>query len=470
MSDRDLSCFSAGPSAASFSLPEEILCALKRLADAGHRALLAGGCVRDLLLGALPDAWDIVTDARPEETKAVFAGEAGTGSGKTPGGIVLNVIPLCAETRDAGARQPSSDVFTRSLEENLRRRHFTVDALAWAPGSPVTDPFDGLEDLKNGLIRTVDDPETLFGKDASAMLRALRLASSLGFAMDAATDAALHQMKSGIASLDGERIFKELTGFLMGKDLLRAGLDYADLLFCAIPELAPMKGCPQECIYHSWDVWEHSLRTASLCPPDPLVRWAGLLHDIGKPSCRTRDENGNDHFFGHPAKGTGIADRVCAALKMSGEWRREIHMLVLHHDERYSTEDMHVVLSQIGPDSARRLIRLHMADQGAHAPMIARRAGRGQELLDEIDRLESSGACWRTDHLAVDARDMQALGYAGPAVEEILNYLLQAVIRFHVPNDHDLLLQAAKAHLESTVTAFISGPDRAQPDKNNPPA
>ena len=455
MSDQELFCLSADPSGAPPALPEEVLHALKRLAEAGHQALLAGGCVRDLLMGGDPESWDAVTSATPEEIKALFPGEKPEESGEAPGTVtltrrsaVLRIACLCA-----GARKED---FTGLLEAFLRRRAFTVDAMAWAPGGPVTDPFGGLEDLKNGLIRTVGDPETRFGEDPLLPLRALRLASGLAFVPEAAAAAALQQHKDGIARLDGARIFEEMTGILMGKDLLRVGLEYAGLLFAAVPELAPMKGCPQECIYHSWDVWEHSLRTAALCPPDPLVRWAGLLHDVGKPSCRTRDQNGNDHFFGHPAKGAVIADRVCAALKMSGEWRREIHMLVLRHDEPFFPGDIQILLSQIGPDSARKLILLHMADQGAHAPMIAQRAHRGEELLDEIDRLEHSDACWRLDQLSVNERDMETLGFSGPAVKEILNYLLQAVIRFHVPNDHDLLLQAAKAHLESAVTAFIS--------------
>ena len=461
---------------ADFPLPQPVRHALFSLQDAGFKACLVGGCIRDLLLNGQPLDWDIATDATPDEMKAVFGQERLHGSCESLGSMILSeddtemeITTFRREGDYADARHPSHVTFTKNLEEDLKRRDFTVNALAWSPGAPVTDLFGGLQDLKNGLIRTVGDPAVRFEEDALRLLRALRFSSRLGFEIEKATADALHAKKAGIALLSRERAFHEITGILLGKDLLKVGLDFADLLFEALPELEPMKGCPQECIYHSWDVWEHSLRTAALCPPEPLLRWAGLLHDIGKPACRTRDENGTDHFYGHPVKGAALADKLCLSLGMNAEWRKEIHMLVLRHDETFSPEDMLVLLSQIGPESARGLIRLHMADQGAHAPFIARQADRGMELLGEIDRLESSGACWRLDQLAVNGRDMQAIGLSGPAVGETLNHLLQAVIRFHVPNDHDLLLQAAKAHFESTVTAFISKPAKETGRKESSP-
>ncbi len=438
--------------------PEQVRYAMARLGGAGFRCAAVGGCVRDALLGKEPHDYDLASSALPEEMKRVFAGDDLRETGPSLGGVTLvrdgmqiQITTFRTDGEYLDARHPAGVVFTRDLEEDLARRNFTVNAMAWDSENGLTDPFCGRKDLEDRLIRCVGEPGRRFEEDALRMLRALRFAARFGFALEEGTAAALAEKKSRVRLLSRERVFEEITGILTAPAFLDAALAWGDVIPEAIPELLPMKGCPQECIFHSYDVWEHSLRTVDLCPEDPVVRWAGLLHDCGKPATHTRDEGGVDHFFGHAAAGAALADRICASLNMPARWRSRIHMLVLRHDESFSVADMLPLVSRIGPDNARDLCLLHMADQGAHSPMIARRAGWTNALLDEIDRILRDGDCWNLDQLAVSGRDMLALGITGPEVGETLEYLLEAVVRFHVPNDRDLLMQTAKAHHESTA-------------------
>ncbi len=448
-------------------LPDAVRYAMDRLRGAGYRCAAVGGCVRDALLGTEPNDYDLATSALPGEMLRVFSGDTVRETGVQHGTVTLEkdgtAIQITTFRTDGDyldGRHPDAVRFTRDLSEDLRRRDFTVNAMAWDPDGGLVDLFGGREDLENGLIRCVGSAEERFEEDALRLLRAVRFAARLGFRMEEETGRALEKQKERVRLLSRERILEEVTGILTAPGFLDAALAYGDILAEAIPELKPMKGCPQECIYHSWDVWEHSLRTVALCPDDPVLRWAALLHDCGKPESHTRDGDGVDHFYGHAAKGAVLADRICADLNMPSQWRTRIHMLVLRHDEAFSVGDMLLLVSRIGPENARDLCLLHMADQGAHSPMIARRAGRTNELIAEIDRILRDGECWSLEQLAVSGRDMVSLGISGPAVGESLNYLLEAVVRFHVPNDHDLLMQAAKAHYESTVTAFVPGKGR----------
>lgn len=451
--------------------PDAVMYAMERLNAAGFRAAAVGGCVRDALLGAQPHDFDLTTSALPEEMKRVFANDTLKETGVRLGtltlvrdGMEVEITTFRTDGDYLDGRHPEGVRFTTELEEDLARRDFTINAMAWEYGVGLRDSFGGRKDLENKLIRCVGDPARRFEEDALRMLRALRFACRLGFALEDGAARALEEKKERVAMLSRERVCEEITGMLDSPFFLDAALKYGDVLLEALPELKPMKGCPQECIYHSWDVWEHSLRTVDLSPRDPVVRWAALLHDCGKPETHTRDADGVDHFYGHPAKGALLADALCASLNMPSAWRSRIHMLVLRHDERFSPGDMLTLVSRIGLDNARDLCLLHMADQGAHSPMVARRARWTNALLDEIDRIERDGDCWSLEQLAVSGRDMLALGISGPAVGETLHYLLEAVVRFHVPNDHDLLMQAAKAHYERTVTAFT--PHEKDADNN----
>ena len=454
-----------------FTLPKQVLYALDTLSQAGYEAYVVGGCVRDFLMGIKPHDYDITCSASPEEMKKVFQNDKLLLTGEKHGtvtvlkdGMPLEITSFRCDGKYLDGRHPESVTFTRSLEEDLKRRDLTINAMAFHPQKGLVDLFDGRGDIERKIVRCVGDPLERYDEDALRLLRTLRFAARLGFSIDPATSDALHEKRFDLEKISRERIREEMTGILIADHFVSIALDYADVVFAAIPELSPMQGCPQQCIFHSYDVWEHTVRAVAACPKDPLVRWAALLHDIGKPSTRRRDENGADHFYGHAEAGVAIADRVTESLRMSNAWQDEIHMLVRRHDEVLTPDDMLELLSQIGPERARHLILLHMADQAAHSPLFARKADRGNQLLEAIDRIEKSGACWKLSQLAITGDDVRALGLTGPAIGDTLSYLLQAVVRYHVPNDRDLLLQAAAAHAESLVSAFQN---KAETQKTN---
>ncbi|MBQ8136898.1 MAG: HDIG domain-containing protein [Clostridia bacterium] len=444
-----------------FFLPPQVQNTLKTLENAGYESYVVGGCVRDMLMGIEPHDYDITTAATPEEVKNVFASERLILTGEKHGtvtllkdGMPLEITAFRCDGDYLDGRHPSSVTFTRSLEEDLKRRDLTINAMAYSPAAGLRDLFGGREDLANGIVRCVGDPKERYDEDALRLLRTLRFAVRFGFSIEPETAKALHEKRDDLQKISRERVREEMTGILMSDHILPVCIDFADVLFAAVPELAPMKDCPQQCIFQSYDVWEHTLRTVMACPKEPVVRWAGLLHDIGKPATRRRDENGADHFYGHAEAGVRLADSVTATLRMPKAWQDEIRMLVRRHDEMFTPDDMLLLLSEIGPEKARSLVLLHVADQAAHSPLFASKANRGLQLIDAIDQLEREGACWQLSQLAVTGGDLQAIGLSGPAVGDTLRYLLEAVVRFHVPNDHDLLLEAAKAHKERTVDAF----------------
>ena len=444
-----------------FFLPPQVQRTLKTLEDAGFESYVVGGCVRDMLMGIVPHDYDITTSAEPAEVKRVFASNRLILTGEKHGtvtllqdGTPLEITTFRCDGDYLDGRHPSSVSFTRSLEEDLSRRDLTINAMAYSPTAGLKDLHGGQEDLKNGIIRCIGEAKDRYDEDALRLLRTLRFAVRFGFAIEEKTARALHEKRNDLQRISRERIYTEMTGILMSDHLLPVCIDFADVLFAAVPELAPMKDCPQQCIFHSYDVWEHTLRTVLACPKEPVVRWAALLHDIGKPATRRRDENGADHFYGHAEAGVRLADKVTQDLRMSKAFQDEIRMLVRRHDEVFNPDDMLALLSEIGPEKARHLVLLHIADQAAHSPLFASKANRGLKLLEAIDRIESDGECWQLSQLAVTGSDLKSIGLTGPAVGDTLHYLLDAVVRCHVPNDHDLLLEAAKAHKERWVDAF----------------
>ena len=321
------------------TVPAPALEALERLERAGHAAYLVGGCVRDSLLGRVPGDWDITSSALPEQTEAVFAGEriieTGLKHGTVTvllGGLPLEITTFRTESGYADHRHPDTVVFTPSLEEDLARRDFTVNAMAWSPARGLVDPFGGRADLERGLIRCVGDPKQRFDEDALRILRALRFAAQLDFAIDPATAAAALALRQSLELVSRERLAVELTKLLCGPAVRRIVTEYWPILALPLPELAPMAGLDQRSPYHCYDVLEHSAAAAEAVPPDKILRWAALLHDAGKPACFTLDEQGRGHFFGHAKPGAELARAALTRLRFDKDTVRRVAALVELHD------------------------------------------------------------------------------------------------------------------------------------------
>ena len=440
-------------------LPADVAALLAMLRDAGFPAYTVGGCVRDALLGITPHDWDICTSALPERMQQVFKDlhtvETGLKHGTLT--VVVNHVPYEITTfRVDGEytdhRHPDSVSFVDNIAEDLSRRDFTVNAMAWSPDSGLVDLFDGREDLAAGVIRCVGDPALRFDEDALRVLRALRFASVYDFSIDPATDAAARKLAPSLHGVAGERIREELMKLLCGKGVGRILRAYPDVLSEIIPEIRPMVGYNQQNHHHSYDLWEHTVRAVENVPAEADFRLAMLLHDTGKPRVRTTDEHGEGHYRGHQAVSAEIAERAADALRLDNATRDRVILMVRYHDIPLRTETGEInldrsfllrKLNRFGEKDLRALIRIHRADRIATGYSSPEREDRRmKERLDALDALLAEQPCFTLKDLAVNGRDLQAEGLRGKEIGETLQRLLEAVMDGTLENTRDVLLQA----------------------------
>lgn len=424
---------------------------METLEAAGHKAWCVGGCVRDLRLGRTPEDWDVTTNALPEQMLALF-GDRAIPTGIQHGTVTVRTSERAVEIttfrRDGDYRdhrRPERVTFTCSLEEDLSRRDFTVNAMAMNLRGVFRDPCGGAGDLKMGILRCVGEPERRFREDALRMMRGLRFAADLAFSIHPQTAAGIHRCRELLTEIAPERIQTELTRLLTGQqpaEVLRA---YPDVLGVFWPEILPMVGLDQRNRHHCYDVWEHTLHALSASPPDQVVRYTMLLHDIGKPDCMRLDESGRGHFRGHPVQSARMAEQMLRRLRLDNRTRACIVRLVEWHDRPIAATDPAVrrCLRALGEEDLRRLLAVKRADNLAQAPAYQGRQRELEQVEAVLDRLVKENACVSLRQLAVSGRDLLALGYAGPAVGRELNQLLDAVVDGAVPNERASLLDRA---------------------------
>lgn len=425
---------------------------METLEAAGHEAWCVGGCVRDLRLGRTPEDWDVTTNALPEQTLALF-GDRAIPTGIQHGTVTVRTSERAVEIttfrRDGDYRdhrRPERVTFTCSLEEDLSRRDFTVNAMAMNLRGVFRDPCGGAGDLKMGILRCVGEPERRFREDALRMMRGLRFAADLAFSIHPQTAAGIHRCRELLTEIAPERIQTELTRLLTGQqpaEVLRA---YPDVLGVFWPEILPMVGLDQRNRHHCYDVWEHTLHALSASPPDQVVRYTMLLHDIGKPDCMRLDESGRGHFRGHPVQSARMAEQMLRRLRLDNRTRACIVRLVEWHDRPIAATDPAVrrCLRELGEEDLRRLLAVKRADNLAQAPAYQGRQRELDQVEAVLDRLVKENACVSLRQLAVSGRDLLALGYVGPAVGRELNQLLDAVVDGALLNERASLLDRAR--------------------------
>lgn len=437
-------------------MPQEVRSLLARLESAGCQGWAVGGCVRDTLRGAVPSDWDVTTDARPERVMALFGERA------IPTGLKHGTVTVCAgEThvevttfrRDgtySDHRRPDAVQFSSSLEEDLARRDLTVNAMAMDLRGHICDPFGGQEDLSRRVLRCVGDPLRRLDEDALRIMRTLRFAAVLGFTIEPDTSAALHRRAPLLADIAAERILVEMNKLLTGEYMASVLLAYPDVLGVFLPELLPCVGFDQRNVHHCYDVWTHSVYAASAIAPDAVLRWAMLLHDVGKPACFTVDGQGVGHFYGHPKVSAALAEEICRRLRMDKRTAHEIVTLVQWHDRDIPRTEKAIAraVHQLGEDTFRRLLAVKRADNLAQHPDYRSRLTEIDRAEDILNALLDRQACFSLRDLAVDGRDMLALGLRGPAVGHALNALLAQVLDGALPNHRDTLLAAARRTIE----------------------
>ena len=445
----------------TINLPADVAVLLAMLRDAGYPAYAVGGCVRDALLGIEPHDWDICTSALPAQMQQVFRGlhtvETGLKHGTLT--VVVNHVPYEITTfRVDGAytdhRHPDTVSFVDNIAEDLSRRDFTVNAMAWSPNAGLVDLFGGRDDLAAGVIRCVGEPALRFDEDALRVLRALRFASVYDFTIDPATDAAARKLAPTLAGVAGERIREELLKLLCGRGAGRILRAYPDILSEIIPEIRPMVGYDQQNHHHSYDLWEHTVRAVENMPPEADLRLAMLLHDTGKPLVRTTDEHGEGHYRGHQQASAEIAARAADTLRLDNAPRDRVLLLVRYHDIPLRTESGEInldrsfllrKLNRFGETDLRDLIRIHRADRIATGYSSPEREDRRmKERLDALDALLAEKPCYTLKDLAVNGHDLQAAGLRGKEIGETLQRLLEDVMDGRVENSRDALLRAVR--------------------------
>ena len=433
-------------------LPREVLEILRRLNEHGYEAYAVGGCVRDQLLGRTPDDWDLTTSARPEQVMELFAPHC------IPTGLQHGTVTVRQDHRSfevttfrtdgvySDHRHPDEVHFSDRLEEDLKRRDFTVGAMAMDAQGRIVDLFGGREDLKNGVIRCVGEADRRFDEDALRIMRALRFMSVLGFSIAPDTADAIRRGREKLRHIAVERICVEMTKLLCGADAARVLLEFPEVIGVFLPEMLPAVGFEQRNRHHCYDVWEHTVRAVEAVPTEPVLRWAMLFHDLGKPHCFTLDEDGVGHFYGHGKISRTLAAEAMSRLKFDNDSRSRIELLVDWHDRMIpcTRKGLRRALNKLGADGVAQLIAVKRADNLAQAPAYRERQRELDRAEEIITELLAEDACFSLKQLAVDGRDMMALGLSGPAIGQMLQRLLEQVLEEKLPNDREILLQWAQ--------------------------
>lgn len=439
----------------TMDMPKNVDTAINLLQSAGFEAYAVGGCVRDSLLGKTPNDWDITTSAKPEDMKSVFADFHCIDTGIKHGTVTvvidgepLEITTFRLDGEYEDNRHPKSVTFTSNLGADLGRRDFTVNAMAYSKMTGTVDLFGGQNDLKNGIIRCVGDPNRRFNEDALRILRALRFASALDFEIEEKTAQSLLKNRALLGNISEERIAKELLKLVCGKGAKRILTDFAPVLFEILPELQPMYKNSHDNPHHCYDIYEHTLIAVESIDPEPTLRFAMLLHDCGKPAVKKFDENGVAHFYGHQRISAEISAQILARLKVSNKFRDEILFLVSNHDrwELYeNTEKMPRYLSKFGLDGVLNLLKVMRADVLAQSPEYRYRLDQIADAEEIAKNLAAQKPCLSLSELQINGRTLMDIGIPqGRKLGAVLAQLLDEVIDGVTKNTQEALTTRAR--------------------------
>lgn len=427
---------------------------LSRLETGGFSAFVAGGAVRDLIMEKIPHDYDIATSARPEEVKQLFKRTIDTGIKHGTVTVIDNHIGYEVTTfrRDGDyrdGRHPEEVQFVDSVREDCCRRDFTINAMAYSPKRGLMDFFGGCADIKSKTIRCVGEPETRFREDALRMLRAVRFSAALSFKIEEKTRAAIKKCAVLIKKVSSERILEELNKILLSEnpDYFRE-LHELGLLRYIIPQLEVCFGEPQRNKYHIYDVGEHIMHTIENTPSDLTVRWAAVMHDIGKPCCSSTDANGIIHFYGHHRESRRIAVDVLHRLRMESDTIRDISILVENHDVRVEPSPPTVkrMMARTGGQLFEKLLELQLADNMAKNPKhLPEKKRKIEEAYNIYNEILAEGQPYLVSDLMVNGRDLIKIGYRpGRAIGDALKILIDEVIINPGLNTREYLIRRAR--------------------------
>ena len=433
------------------TLPVPISNALTRLTKKGFEAYVVGGCVRDALMDVEPSDFDVATNATPDEVKKVFYDCSVIDTGLEHGTVTVlsGTYPIEITTYRVDGeyldhRRPSNVTFTSSIKEDLSRRDFTINAMAYSPETGIFDPFDGQTDLREKRIRCVGDPAKRFAEDALRILRALRFASALGFEIEQETKDALMSAKDTVLEVAMERITAEFSKIVCGRHIGEVMQEYASVLAVIIPEILPTIRFQQKNPYHSYDVYIHIVKVVANVPSSLPLRLAALFHDIAKPQTYTQDEKGIGHFYGHQKKSAEVAQEILDRMRFDNETKKRVVDLVYHHDIQIQSEPKAVkrALNRFSEDFFINLIALKKADVMGQNPDMRERIDTLDNLLRIYREIIREDECFSLRNLEIDGKDLLAMGIPkGKRIGTVLNDCLDQVISERIPNNREDLVQ-----------------------------
>ena len=431
-------------------LPEKVSRILNTLSAAGFEAFAVGGCVRDAILGRVPGDWDITTNALPEQVKALFRRTVDTGIAHGTVTVMLGsdgfeVTTYRLDGDYSDSRHPDKVTFTASLEEDLKRRDFTINAMAYHPEKGMIDLFGGQEDLQRRIIRCVGDPRERFDEDALRIMRALRFSAQLGFRIEEQTRAAIRAFAPRLQLISRERIHDEFLKLLLSPHPDRL----ADMAECGItaqvfPLWDTMLETAQNSPFHQYSVGVHTLKVIEGVPAEPVLRLAAFLHDCGKPACKSTDLGGRDHFYGHAEKSAEIAEDFLKEYRFDNKTIADVLQLIRVHDDHYhgTRENVRREMNRVGQELFPSYLKLILADNLAKSRYALEefmpRYERFRKLYEEI--LQEGDPITLKD-LAVKGSDLITAGMKpGPAMGETLNRMLDDVLGNPKHNNKEYLL------------------------------
>ena len=432
-------------------LPQKVNQIIHTLQQHGFEAYAVGGCVRDSILGRVPDDWDITTSATPLETKALFPRTFDTGIEHGTITVLIDkdafeVTTYRVDGKYEDSRHPSEVTFTRSLKEDLLRRDFTINAMAYNDQEGLVDIFGGMEDLQNKIIRCVGNARARFGEDALRILRAVRFAAQLGFEIEEETQQGIMELAPTLANISAERIQVELIKMLVSPNpgLMKTAYELG-ITKVILPEFDEMMVTTQETPHHKYTVGEHTLKAIENIRADKVLRLTMLLHDIAKPQMKTFDEKGVAHFKMHDVKGAEVAKQILRRLKFDNDTMNKVVKLVQYHDYRMPAEPKNVrrAMNKIGEDLFPYYLEVRMADTLAQSEyMQEEKLQNIRDVRMRYEEILEKQECVSLKTLAVTGSDLIANGMQpGKEIGEVLNKLLEIVIEHPEYNTKETLLK-----------------------------
>lgn len=436
-------------------LPNNVKTIIKILNTHNYEAFIVGGCVRDSVIGLTPHDWDICTNAKPEEIKKCFENFNTFDSGIKHGtisvvldGEVFEVTTYRIDGTYSDNRRPDSVTFTSDITQDLARRDFTINAMAYNEKRGLIDPYGGRNDLSDKIIKCVGNPDFRFNEDALRIIRALRFASVYNFEIDYETAKSIHKNADLLNNIAVERISVELNKLLSGNGAEKILNNYRDVIAVFIPEIKPMFDYNQHTKHHNRDLWHHTIYAVKSIDNTPLLRMSMLLHDIGKPKACKRDEDGTCHFKGHPKYSAEMAETILRRLKYSNDFIETCITLIKYHDVRFSgsKRQLRHVMSAIGDKNVEFLLKIQRAD------IMAQSDYKHKEKLEKLDlacqtykEILADKDCFTLKQLKINGNDIKNLGLSeGIKIGKILKILLGLVIEDKIENEKSALIKKAE--------------------------